>query len=181
MTHRSKMIITVDQIISWCPCKEWPRERIAEVVGDGLTPLQICDLDISVEDRLWVLLRPEVIPEKALHLLACDFAGRALNRERAAGREPDQRAWEALRVKRAWVVGEATDAERTAAWSAADAAAYSAAVRSAGWSALAAADAAAWSAADAAAYSAAYAAAARSAAAAAERKWQIEKVREVLK
>lgn len=82
---------------------------------------------------------------RELRLFACDCAERALVRERDAGREPDPRSWEAIRVARAYANGEATDAAREAAWAAARHAAWAAA-RHAAWVGSAAASAAAWAA-----------------------------------
>ena len=66
-----------------------------------------------------------------LHEAACHFAEQALHKERHAGREPHPNSWNAIRVKRRWLKGIASDKELTAARSAA----WSAA-RSAAWSAL---------------------------------------------
>ena len=44
-------------------------------------------------------------------LFACDCAERALLREREAGREPDDRSWNAVRVAREYAMGRATDEE----------------------------------------------------------------------
>lgn len=49
--------------------------------------------------------------DRVLHEFACWCAERALTRERAVGREPDQRSWQAIRVKREWLAGLATDDE----------------------------------------------------------------------
>ena len=70
----------------------------------------------------------------ALHEFACWCTERALKRERKAGREPDERSWNAIRVKRAWLRGEATDEDLAAARAAALAAARDAA-RDAAWDA----------------------------------------------
>ena len=88
---------------------------------------------------------------RALRLFCCDVAERALKAERKAGREPHKDSWAAIAVTRRWIDGRATDAERSAAGSAAGSAAESAA-GSAAWSA---AESAAWSAAESAARSAA--------------------------
>ena len=67
------MKITRKQLRLWGAC--YNDERIAELVPeDGLTPLEVAALDIPVNDRLWVLLREDVIPAPALRLLACDWA-----------------------------------------------------------------------------------------------------------
>ena len=105
---------------------------------------------------------------KLLHLFACDCAERALKRERKAGREPDARSWDAIRVKRLWLAGEATDAELAAAGAAWAAAGAAWAAAGAAWDAAGAARAAAW-----AAWAARAAAwAARDAAWADEQQWQ---------
>lgn len=57
--------------------------------------------------------------ERTLHLFACDEAERALR----LAKVEDPRSWEAIRVKRRWVHGEATDEELAAARIAARAAA----------------------------------------------------------
>ena len=66
--------------------------------------------------------------EKLLHHFACDCAEKALN---DVPTEPDPRSVEAIRVKRLWIDGSATndelDAARSASWSAAGSAAGSAA------------------------------------------------------
>ena len=94
-----------------------------------------------------------------LHAFACHEAELALQRERKEGREPAAASWEAIKVKRRWLKGMATDQElnaaESAAWSAAESAAWSAAwnaARSAAWST-------AWSAAESVAESAAWSAA----------------------
>jgi len=75
--------ITIDQVLAWEPCDSKPGERYSRegmlALSGGrtsMTALEVCDLPISASDRLWVLLRPEVLPERMLHLLACDFAER---------------------------------------------------------------------------------------------------------
>jgi hypothetical protein len=83
-----------------------------------------------------------------LHEFACRCAEDAL----ALVEEPDPRSLEAIRVKRLWLAGKATDSELVAAKSAAK----SAAAKSAAW---AAAEAAEWAAAKAAAEAAEWAAA----------------------
>ena len=77
---------------------------------------------------------------KTLHEFACWCATKALEAERAAGREPHEACWNAVATKLRWLKGEATDKELEAAWEAAWAAAWAAA-REAAW---AAARAAAW-------------------------------------
>lgn len=70
---------------------------------------------------------------KVLHEFACWCAERALKKERKAGREPDKRSWNAIKVKRLWLKGKATKEESDAASDAAWSAAWS--VASATWTA----------------------------------------------
>lgn len=110
--------------------------------------------------------------EKLLHEFACRCAERALTRAKVT----DERSWNAIKVKRAWLKGEATDAElasaRAAAWPAAWDAARAAA-RAAAW-------AAAWDAAWDAAGDAARAAAGGTAAWHAEMDWQNDELLKML-
>jgi hypothetical protein len=85
---------------------------------------------------------------QVLYTFACDVAERALGRTE----DPDPRSLAAVETRRRWLRGEATDAELSAAWSAARSAARSAA-ESAAWSA---AENAAWGAAENAAWGSAW-------------------------
>ena len=106
-----KKRFTLETVMAWGPC--YTREKIAEWFAgrDSLTVADCLALPISDEDKLWCLLHPEVIPESRLHELACQYAERALVRERAAGREPDPRSWAAIKAKRLWICGKIDDAE----------------------------------------------------------------------
>ena len=107
------------------------------------TALDILELkEIPDEDKLWCVLREELIEPEKLHEFACACAERALSRVE----NPDPRSIAAIAAKRAWLRGEITDAELKLAEGAARAAA-SAAARDAAWAAArAAARAAAWAA-----------------------------------
>ena len=114
------MKITLEQILSWGPCRGY--DTAAEIVAltDAnwpKTPMEIAQLDIPAEDRIWVLLHPEIIPEKRLHLLACDFAEKVLPIFEAA-HPKDKRPRAVLEIKRQWVDGKATNGELDAARSA---------------------------------------------------------------
>ena len=138
------MKITREQLRRWGAC--YDNDRIAELVPEaGLTPLEVASLDIPAEDRLWVLLREDIVPACDLRLLACGWAEAACVK---AGCN-DARSLNAIAVGRRYAHGEATEAELASARSAAESAeAWSAwaaaweAARSAAWSA-------AWSAAEA--------------------------------
>lgn len=98
-----------------------------------------------------------------LHEFGCWCAEQALLNERASGREPDPRSWEAIAAKRAWLSGTMSDGQLQAAsaasWAAASAAVWKAASAAARAAAIAAAWAADWSACSAASWAAARAAA----------------------
>ncbi len=191
------MRITADDLIGWGSCwgEKKTRSYFAAAGVDSFTPLEILNRsDVSDEDRLWVVLREEIIPERDLRLLACDFADHVM--PIWAGAYPDDtRPQDAIAVARRYANGDASAEELTVARDAAGDAAWNA------WDAVAAGDAArnaaratAWDAAEAAGAAAAEAAvaardaagdAARDAAVAvaaedAECSWQVSHVRECL-
>jgi hypothetical protein len=149
----AQIIITRELLREWnaCCCDEEIKHYVPE---NGLTPTQILDLDIPAKDRLWVILREEIIPERELRLLACKWAREAL----AVAGNPDPRSVAAVDCSERFARGEATAEELAAARAAADAAAWDAA-DAAAWAAVwAAARDAAWAAARAASLAAAWAA-----------------------
>jgi len=117
---------------------------------DGELVAYLRKSDVPDLDIFWALTYgcPEVTDSQR-RLTACACARRALDAERAAGREPDQRSWRAVEVAERFARGEATDQELAAAaeaaWAAARAAEMEAAERAA-WAAAAACAAAAWAA-----------------------------------
>ena len=175
--------LTQDDVVALEPCgldgnddgRNYTPERIARIFS-GRETLTLGDIlamdEISIADRLWVVLKRGVLPESVRVGLGCDYAERVLAiAESWAGNEGRSRL--AIDVTRKWLRGEATDKERSTAAAAADAAALSAAAAAAAYAAAAAA----YAAAAAAAY-AAYAAAA--AYAVAEREWQLARTIKVL-
>ena len=174
------------QLLEWLGPQIWMAEARGTVVESAD---KICVASCRIIRRI------DAWNPTTARLLACDCAERPLHRERQAGREPDPRSWDVLRVARAYAVGAASqdqlDAARDAAWvawAARDAARDAAwdAARDAAWDAAeaawAAARAAAWDAARAAARAAAEAAwdAARAAAWDAECEWQAAKLHVLL-
>ena len=158
------MLITVEQIMAWGPYPGWPEERVRSVICGGRTIEQILRARlIQPADRIWVACHEGVVSDRILRLFACDCAERALTRERRAGREPDPRSWEAVRVARFYAEGLATQDELAAARYGARAASLKfldsdrpagaawAVARVAVWTSTAVAADAAWVAADAAA------------------------------
>jgi hypothetical protein len=116
------------------------------------TALDFLRADLPARDVLWVVLREELIPDPILHEAACRFAEQAI---RLSGVEPDPRSIAAISAKRAWLRGEISNAQLTAASAAARDAARAAAMAAARDAARDAAMAAAMAAASAAARDAA--------------------------
>ena len=144
--------VTLEEFKTFNPCWMGTEEGTARLEEIGSrkkewTALDVLRLEeVSVEDRLWAVLREEFVPARTLHEFACRCAEEAL---REAG-VTDDRSWNAIRVKRLWIEGKATDTELVAAWAAAWAAA-----RVAAWDAArVAAWVAAWDAARVAAWAA---------------------------
>ena len=178
--------ITYEEFLEFYPC--YLRNREKNALMDSIarrkerwTALDILGLEeIPDEDKLWCVLREEVIDPKTLHGFACACAERALSRVE----NPDPRSVAAIKAKRAWLRGEIADAEldaaRAAARDAASAAARAAARDAARDAARAAerdaARAAAWDAAWDAAWAAAW-----DAARDAERAWQVEALKKMLR
>ena len=117
--------ITYEDIVSWDPCwltSDAGRRMLHRYAAmqSAWTAMDILMLDdVGAADKLWVVLRPELIDEPILHEFACRCAERALSKVD----HPDPRSIAAIRAKRAWVRGEidnaAWDAARDAAWDAA--------------------------------------------------------------
>jgi len=153
--------VTVEQFKSFNPC--WldnaaDRKRFNDIakIRNEWTALDILRLPrVSVQDKLWAVLREELIDAPVLHEFACWCAEEGLK----LIDNPDPRSTAAIAAKRAWMRKEISDEQLAAAWDAARAAAGDAA-RAAAWDAArAAARAAAGDAARAAAGDAARAAA----------------------
>ena len=153
--------VTLEEFKTFNPCWMETEEGTARLEKIGSrkkewTALDVLRLEeVSAEDRLWAVLREEFVPAHTLHEFACRCAEGEL---RKAG-VTDDRSWNAIRVKRLWIEGKATDTElaaardaarvaaRDAAWDAAQVAARAAARVAARDAARAAARAAAWDAA----------------------------------
>jgi len=141
---------TENQLMHWLGPAIYEMEFAGQVHDDG---------NKYYGRKARLLRRLDAWNDRTARLFACDCAERALLRERAVGREPDKRAWDATEVARRYAAGGATSEELAAARDAARDAAR------------AAAGSAAWSAARDAARDAAW-----DAAGAAERKWQTERL-----
>ena len=161
------MIITRQLLRDWNAC--YSDEKIAKLVPlEGVTPLQVLQSDITATDKLWVVLREEILPAKELRLLACKWTRGAL----ALVANPDPRSVNVVDVAEKFANGLATSEELAAAYAAATDAARAAGAGAAAYAA--ATDAAAYAAARAARAAAYYAARA------AAREQQVQDVLKVL-
>lgn len=179
--------VTLEQFLTFKPCwlrEEGGRERLDRIAArkkewTALDVLRLPDDEVSPADKLWAVLREDFIDDYTLHEFACICAERALTLAEVA----DERSWNVIKAKRAWLRGEISDDElnaaSAAAWDAASAAASdaesdaeSAVARAA---ARAAESAAAWDAAWDAAWAAALDAGYRI-----ERRWQCNTLIDIL-
>ena len=109
--------VTLEEFKAFGPCWMETEEGSArlEEIGNRKkewTALDVLRLEeVGAEDRLWAVLREEFVPAHTLHEFACRCAEGAL---RKAG-VTDDRSWNAIRVKRLWIEGKATDTELAAA------------------------------------------------------------------
>jgi len=130
--------ITINELMSWHPC--YSRAEV-EAIANGhpeMTALEVLRLDIPISDRLWVVLRQEVLDDKTLRLFAFACAERVLPIYEVSYPD-DMRPRNAIETARRYADGEATkeeleaavDAARDAARAAAYAACAAAAARAA--------------------------------------------------
>ena len=169
--------ITYEDFVSFKPCwlidGETRIKHAAQLsryrkMRDKWSAIDILRLDdVDAEDRLWLVLREELIDAPILREFACRCAERALSRID----KPDERSVAAIEAKRKWMRGEISDD----AMAAERAAARDAEMIAERAEAFVAAMAAAWAAERAAAWAAAMAAAW-----AAEREWQVAELMRML-
>ena len=146
--------VTLEEILNWNLCYSKGKIRCIANGRNSMTAMEIAELDIPIEDRLYILLREHFFADSDLRMLAAAFAELVLpifEREHPG----DNRPRNAIKATRLYALGEIDDAARDAARAAARAAAWTAAWAAA-WAAVRdAAWAAAWAAARAAARAAA--------------------------
>jgi len=77
---------------------------------ESWTALDVLELPmnaLSTENKLWLVLRPEFLSERVLHLFACEAVDQALRKIE----NPEPVCLETIRVKRLWMNGKASDIE----------------------------------------------------------------------
>lgn len=119
--------ITIPRLREWNAC--YHDEDLAAVFGKrkAFTPFEICELNIPPKDKLWVLLRPEIIPPDQLYALAAKLTLALLNADSDRGHGARRaRADAVMLAHREWRRGKLTDKElderRTKYWRASAAA-----------------------------------------------------------
>ena len=152
--------VTYDEFLKFEPCWLNCDDGAAKLEEIGKrqeqwTAMDVLNLpedEVSAEDKLWAVLRPEFIEKDILHEFACRCAEEALSHIE----NPDPRSVAAIEAKRKWVRGEISDDEldaaryaarfvaRSAARDVARDAARSAACSAARYAARGTADDAAW-------------------------------------
>ena len=171
-----KKSVTYEEFLTFAPYwmkTEEGREKLEEIgrKKERWTALDILELEeVSAKDKLWAVLREELIEAPVLHEFACRCAEEALK----LVKNPDPRSVAAIEAKRRWLRGEIGDEELEAVRVAASAAARAAA--SAANAAAQDAEWAAWTAASAVA-----SAVASAAARASVRRSQVEMLKTMLR
>lgn len=122
------ILLTTDTIMALCPCAAWPRERVAAVVGDGLTPAQLAaHKDVHSADRRWALTRYAATLPEGRRLLVRWAAGCAQDVVHLiTDEDAHDAALTAICTAVAWTEGHATQEDCRAAGCAASDAAYAA-------------------------------------------------------
>lgn len=104
--------VTYDQLLKFDLCEKLERYAPLKPEWSALDILAL--KDVPSKDKLWAVLREELIDAPILHEFACRCAEAAL----AKVENPDPRSLAAIETKRKWLRGEVSDKERQAAWDA---------------------------------------------------------------
>jgi hypothetical protein len=112
---------TINDIRSWKPCYDPSRHLTESWKGNAVDILE--NRDIPFQDRLWVVLRTELVSERTMRL----FAVWCYRQTLVFLPDQDKRCIEAANVAEKFANGEATIEELTAAGSAGWSAGWSAA------------------------------------------------------
>ena len=124
--------ITVDGIMNLGPCDGYTRERMEELRKTqcgrrkNITMKDILTSEFPPEDKLWLVLRNEFLTDAELNEIAIwcwEKIARPIWEQHYPG---DRRPHEAVRIKKLWMKGKATDDELAYAMEAAGAAACAA-------------------------------------------------------
>ena len=80
MKNRLK-VITIKRLLGWSPCDGCDtKSKLLQVSGGkaSMTPQEVAELNIPAEDKVWVLLRPEVLGNRNYKKVMFTIADRAV-------------------------------------------------------------------------------------------------------
>lgn len=107
---------TIEELLNWHPC--YKDDEICVLAG-GATEFTALDVlkrdDITEKDRLWVVLRPQLIDKRLLRIFACDCAWRVLPVYEACY-PGDERPRVAIETARQHVDSEETEEKQRTAY-----------------------------------------------------------------
>lgn len=104
---------TADEVVAWSPYRSSWKIRVLVAGREHWTAADLiaaCDHGkIPHAEVVRILLRPQLIPDRALWEIACKLVDLAHDRLRSLGGEPDPRSIAAIETRRRWLRGEATE------------------------------------------------------------------------
>ena len=91
----SMKTVTLDQVMSWHPCRDYTRDRIAGLFAgrEGLSAIDILGLDIPAKDRVWSVLHKELMTLAQMRQFATACAERAIRKVKTVYKDPAWNAW----------------------------------------------------------------------------------------
>ena len=119
-----KKSYSIKDILDFNPCEKYTKEYLRELfesVGCKKTmPIKnIFDVDIPVDDLMWLIFREDFIQEKELHYFAIWCFENIAQKIWEKYYPDDTHPQDAIRIKKLWLEGKATDDELAAARAAA--------------------------------------------------------------
>lgn len=97
--------ITTKMILSWIPGTGYTEEHVVKFGCEGCTPQEICNLPILPKDKLFILLRKEILPKKTLLELEIKFANDGF----CMKSDQDPIVFKGVKIKELWLDGKASD------------------------------------------------------------------------
>lgn len=122
--------VTYEQFLMFEPCWLYDKRKFTRLKKIGSRKREWNALDVlrleevTIEDRMWAVLREEFLPAHLLHEYACRCADYALSKID----NPDPRSVNAIKAKRKWLRGEISNKELATARNEARAVAWNAAL-----------------------------------------------------
>ena len=122
--------VTYEQFLKFEPCWLYDKRKSTRLKKIGSRKREWNALDVlrleevTIEDRMWAVLREEFLPAHLLHEYACRCADYVLSKID----NPDPRSVNAIKAKRKWLRGEISNKELATARNEARAVAWNAAL-----------------------------------------------------